>query len=122
MTTDLIPLKTWLARTQVTMSTRSAELKTLDRSLADYEAHGGGAFRWRVSQALDAWKLAQGGGDAWKKSARNQNGAFNDLTRALAPPREMTEKERRAEQDALDALKNERITFIHDLFQGRRVK
>lgn len=117
MADDLIPHKTWISRTEVSMQRRSAELKALDQLLADYEARGGGDLRWRVGQALQAWKATHGNGDEWRKSSRNRNGAVDDLTRALAAKHTLSE----ADEAALAAVAEANKAFLGALFAERRV-
>lgn len=117
MADDLISHKTWISRTEVSMQRRSPELKALDQLLLDYEARGGGDLRWRVEQALQAWKAAHGAGDEWRKSSRNRNGAFDDLTRALATKHTLSE----ADEAALEAIAEANKSFLQALFAERRV-
>ncbi len=117
MADDLISHKTWISRTEVSMQRRSPELKALDQLLLDYEARGGGDLRWRVEQALKAWKEAEGAGDEWRKSSRNRNGAFDDLTRALAGRQALSE----ADEAALEVIADARKAFLKALFEERRV-
>ncbi len=72
MASDLLSQKDWLKRTSVIGKIRSRELKEVDKALAHYEQFGGGDARWRVGQALDAWKRSKGPGDEWKRSDRNR--------------------------------------------------
>lgn len=74
-----------MRRTNVPGRPRSKELKALDEELKDYHKGGGGsAAMWRVQEALEAWKRAQGPGNAWVKSIRNRKGAVAQLTAQLA--------------------------------------
>jgi hypothetical protein len=79
----LMSYKEWIDRTSARGRPRSKELKAVDEELKRYHQFGGGDALWRLQQALDAWKRAQGPGDAWQKSIRNRNGAVAELTAQL---------------------------------------
>lgn len=116
MASDLIPYKVWMERTSVRGRRRSKELKDLDSQLERYEQFGGGQAHWAVDQALEAWKKSKGPGDKWKSHARNKNGAFDDLTRALQGFHHSKEQ-----REAILFVKEQQKLFIKALFGGRKV-
>jgi hypothetical protein len=80
----LIPYDEWRRKTDVIGRKRSAELVGLDHALRGYETTPTDANRDVVQRALDTWKLSQGPGDEWKKSARNKSKRVELLTTLLS--------------------------------------
>jgi hypothetical protein len=76
--------KEWKRRTDVVGHPRSKLLQAVDEALKRYDSFNGADFLASLKQALDAWKKAQGPGNAWVRSIRNRNGAVSDLTAQLA--------------------------------------
>lgn len=116
MPNDLIRYEVWMERTSVTGRRRGKELKELDEELQRYERFGGGQARWSVGKCLQAWKDSVGPGDAWKRHKRNQNGAFDDLTKALEGFHHSPEQ-----REAILFVKDQQKLFIKTLFEGRKV-
>ncbi len=92
MASDLLPHKEWLKRTSVLGKIRSRERKEVDRALERCETFGGGDAKWRLEQALDAWKKSKGPGDEWKRSDRNRRDQAVEQLSALLDGKGDTDK------------------------------
>lgn len=91
MVGTLMSYHEWMKLTAATGKPRSKELKAVDKALKQYEEYYAGSssstkqeLLAQLQKALQAWKIAQGPGDAWKKSVRNRNLAVEQLTAQLA--------------------------------------
>lgn len=73
----------WKTATSITGSPRSHSLKQIDSALELYEKDPTAGYK-KLSTAFEVWKKEQGAGDAWKRSARNKQGAFENLEDLLA--------------------------------------
>jgi hypothetical protein len=75
--------KAWLSQTSVPGRIRSAELRTLDRAVEDYEVARTQANFDKVKLALTQWKRKEG--PEWLKSKRNSSSAVEHLDRTVFP-------------------------------------
>jgi hypothetical protein len=81
-----------------------------------YEQFGGAQAMWAVEQKLEAWKKSKGPGDAWRKHKRNQNGAFDDLSKLMNGFHHSKEQ-----REAILLVKQQQTEFIRALFEGRKL-
>ncbi|CAN5781516.1 hypothetical protein BH23GEM11_BH23GEM11_04930 [soil metagenome] len=90
MAVPLMSSAEFLKRTKIAFhlrDPRSPELAALDAALSRYEKLGDPGSLDTVKKALAKWKhkaIMKGGPDAWKKSSRNKDKAFEQLTAQLS--------------------------------------
>lgn len=78
-TARLMPYKSWMTNTNVTLRPRSALLRQLDEAILTYERSGHPKALIAIQQRLKAWQESKGPNDAWKKDSRNKNLTINLL-------------------------------------------
>ena len=114
----------WMQNTTLGItSPRSTPLKALDAALQQYELAPTEAHLWRVRNAFEDWKRAQG--PTWTTSDRNRNGAVTALNSALAASASYGAHQRSKftpqELQALAFVRQQRAKVIRSVFEGRRV-
>ena len=74
----------WIKDTSRIGLTRSPELKVIDAAFLSFAKLGTADAKQALQSAFDAWKKKQGPGDAWRRSARNNNRAADKLAALLS--------------------------------------
>ena len=103
----IMSLEDWKRGTSLALQIRSSELREIDSALEAFERQPTGVSLSRLKLAVNAWKLKQGGGDAWKKSSRNDGRTVERLVTALEQGKFRTQPDGRVQLlDAADTEAN----------------
>ena len=107
-----IDYRNWEKQTRRTFARRSPQMKKLDAAIKAYAL---AKSQWgldAITEALDAWKDAKGGGDAWKKSGRDRNMAITLLDNQLSGKGD-TDVAIGAQEFMAPALENTRLGVLY---------